>query len=392
MSKDIGNSLAGILVARTFSVRGITMTYALDRRGAAWKKYTEDEVFRVLFGTSVRVVGAESFHDLPAGADFLVVTLSASGPPNLEQEVCRSGIPAYGLEEVLGGRHNPGWELSEPKPIALLRRVFTVLPTSEDGPAVTVVGPPQLERYRGVDVAALGRQAREKLGISLDTPLVYYIGHPEPENPHALSRVGEALSRLPQKDVVLVVSRHSRDKEIPDNGPAHRHTLRHIQKRVGIRVIENSLGHKDLPEDHPEAIPREFCPENFATYQELVCACRSCGVIVTGFATDGTVVAPHLGVPSVLYLDCENYLFGGLLRREKCCDRLPLPLIPQVATVEALVHKLNYCLTDYGGRRERYCATLREKFPFPERDPADKIADLVLQDLGEANAAASISS
>ena len=394
VSKDLGNARAGSAVAqalrRRLSHTELALTYALDVRGAAWDAVASGRETG-FSGVPLRHWGETSGEcsKYVADADAIMVTLSASGAPNLEFDITRLaytlGKPVYGIEEMLGGRHNPGWEAGEPAPIRCLRRLFTTLPTDEDDASVTVVGPPQLERYRGVDVPLIGLLAREKLGLAVDAPLVYYIGHPEPENPHALSRVGQALAKFRREDLVLVVSRHGRERTnpIPDNSAAHRHTLRHIRNRVGIRVIENSLDHKDFPEDHPEAIPAEFRPVTFVTYQELVCACAHRGVTVTGFATDGLIIPPYLGVPSLFYLDREDYLFGGLLWREKRFDRLPLPLIPQVATVDQLFQKLHYFLADGSGRCERYCATLREKFPFPERDPAEAIVDVVLRDLAE---------
>lgn len=394
VSKDKGNALAGATVAREFHIRVHDVTYMLDRQGAAWQQYQTDEVFRSLFG-GLRIIHSGEAPAYVEKADVIFVTLSASGTPSEEMEACRiaqvTTKPCYGLEEVLGGRHNPGWEEGEDPPIRTLKRLFTVMRTDEDSAyPVCVVGPPQLERYRGVNIEAVGREARQKLGLTPDTPLIYYSGQPEPENPHVLSRVGEAISRVLMSrpsirdNPVLVVSRHSRErtKLVPDNAAAHRHALRHIRDRVGICVIENSLDHKDLPADHPEAISGEFRPREFATYQEIVCACKRRGVIVTGFGGDGAVVAPHLGVPSVLYLDRSEYLFGGLLRREKNMLRLPIPVVPQVPTVSELAGWLNVVLYDESGELATSLRQgLEREFPFPEKDPSELIADIVLDDL-----------
>lgn len=392
VSKDKGNVLAGATVAREFHILVHDVTYVLDQQGAAWQQYQTDEVFRSLFG-GFRIVHSDGAPAYVEESDVILVTLSASGTPNEEMEACRIAKvykkPCYGIEEMIGGRHNPGWEEGDNPPIRKLKRLFTVMPTDEDSRyPVTVVGPPQLERYRGVDVEAVGAEARRKLDIPAETLLVYYSGQPEPENPHVLSRVGEALASLREDipNLTLVVSRHSRElvKPFPDNSAAHRHALRHIRNRVGIRVIENSLDHKDLPPDDPEAIPAEFRPPEFVTYQELVCACKRYGVIVTGFGTDGVVVAPHLGIPSILYLDSVHYLFGGLLEREKRMSRLPLPVIPQVTTVEALLHELRRLFVP--GAVAEWAVTCSEHYPFPVSNPAERIVDTVLRDLGHTKA------
>lgn len=395
VSKDKGNALAGVQVAKEVAKRGVTITYQLS--GTALHSYKEDEGFRAQFRAfEIR----DQVWDPPmqdsrnASFDFAFVTLSASGRPNGEIDTVFAAndalSPVYGLEEVVGGRHNPGWEDESPSPVMLLNRLFTALPTDEDAkyPNVTVVGPPQLNRYRNADIDALGAQARQNLGIPEDCPLIYYSGQPEPENPHVLSRLGEALACLRRggalQDVCLVVSRHARErsKTVPDNGIAHRHALRLIRDRVGIRVFENSLEHVDLPAAGPEGIPWEFRPPEFSSYQELVCACKRNGVVVTGFGNDDQVVAPHLGIPSILYLDRVDYLFGGLLKREKKLSRLPVPIVPQVTSVESLAAQLERFLLD-PVRRRAHCQLLTQTFPFPQTDPAEKIAELILEDLSK---------
>lgn len=411
VSKDQGNARAGADVARAFVQRGWEAVYVLDKRGAAWRAYgAGSDLEEMLQGT--QVVGAESpaeWLDHYNRANVVLVTLSASGAPNLElNAVGESRLlgrqkPVYGLEEVIGGRNNPGWEKGNYERVRALRRLFTALPTNEDHlfPNVTVTGPPQLSRYRGVDLDELGRKARLKLEIPLDQPIVYFSGQPEPENPHVLSRLGEALAsirHLIPAGTVLVVSRHGRELDRgrdrsgneyvtgrhPDNAAAHRHALRHIRDRVRIRAVENSLDHKDLPDGHEEAIPQEFQPAQFATYQELVCACKDSGAVVTGFGADGMIVAPHLGVPSILYLDLRGYLFGGLLYREKKMNRLPLPVVPQVPQVPDLAGWLEMFLSAQayqGALRAEHVEALKKTFAFPEQDPAEKIVDIVLKDL-----------
>lgn len=389
VSKDRGNAEAGLVVAREFVKRGCGVNYFLDSRGAAWAAFQSDWAFRGTFsGVSViETSNAEVLSGYPE--DVVLVTLSASGVPNLELEVCGASCvwhsPLYGLEETIGGRGNPGWSDSKPPLLQRLKRLFSVMPTNDlCGCPVTVIGSPQLERYRGVGFKILGAAAYEKLQLSLSAPLVYYIGQPDEANPHVLSRLGEALHRLRPvlPECALVVSRHDRDKGIPDNGAAHRHALRYIQQMCGMRVIENSLDHRHLPSENADAIPPEFRPSEFASYQELVCACDRRGVIVTGFATDGVLIAPHLGIPSILYLDEGEFLFGGLLRREKQMSRLPLRVVPQVGSVDELHHQLLYLL-DFrkDGRRQHYCEDLQEVYPFPKKNPAAAIAEHVLRDL-----------
>lgn len=403
VSKDLGNAKAGAAVAQAFHRRGVRVEYRLDTHGAAWKSYGEKTgLDRDLDGLLVADTSGPPEELYPGPWDAAFVTLSASGIPSAELELaCLTGagrLPLYGIEEMIGGRHNPGWEDGDDPPIRKLRRLFTIMPTREDHAyPVSVVGPPQLERYRGLNIEAVGAAARRKLRIPDGRALVYYSGQPAPENPHVLSRVGEALAEAldvsdvsTRPEVTLVVSRHSRDKGIPCNSEAHRHALRHIECRLGVRVIENSLDHRELPMNDREAIPSHFLPLEFCSYQELVCACAANGVIVTGFATDGVVVAPHLGIPSILHLDRHGYLFGGLLRREKRMERLPIPCVPQVATVEDLAEYLQTFIGVTGEDREaraECCETLRHRFPFPDRDPAEMIVDIVMQDVAEGVAA-----
>ncbi|MDP3685857.1 MAG: hypothetical protein Q8R32_03420, partial [bacterium] len=259
-------------------------------------------------------------------------------------------------------------------------------PTDEDDqfPNVMLVGPPQLDAYRGKDWDAMGAQARKKLGIPSHAPIVYYAGHPEPESPAVLYDLGRAISRLRSysgspAETVLVVARHGREltKPVPDNSAVHRHALRLIARNTGIRVIENSLGHMNLPPDHPDAIPPEFRPPEFATYQELVCACRSNGVVITGFGTDG-FLAGFLGVPAVLYL--SPFLLGALAKREKGVWSFPLPLVPQPNSAEGLADTICMWLLDSAQRSERI-PWLQEVYPFPGRSPADRIAETILSDV-----------
>lgn len=382
--KDAGNAKAGAAVAQAAQARGIAVDYLLDDRGAARQAFDQDAGFRTAFhGRHVLR------SDGPiAPYNFVFVTLSAAGGPNLEQDsaarAARSGLPVYGYEEVPGGRNNPGWGEGEPAPVQQLRRLFTTVPTDADEhyPNVTVVGFSGLEWYRGKDIPAIGRATREKLGIPHGVPLVFYTGHPEPENPFALLEVGDELLALDTPGTVLVVARHGREltAPIPGNGAAHGRVLRHLA-RHGLRVIEHSLAHRDLPASHPDAIPPEFRPPVFISLQELLCTCAEEGVVVTGFGTDGALVAPFLGIPSILYL--ADDLFGAVLRREKKLSRWPLPGVLQATTERDLRVYLRSVFAP--GMRFAHIQDLRTLFHFPEKPAGALMVDTIIADLRKSS-------
>lgn len=386
VSKDAGNFKTGECVAQALRARGAGVVYGLDACGAVWQGYDQHSVVVHSFRP---LTGPKSIDASVRGADAVVVTLSASGLPNAEIAAVRAakrlGKPVYGVEDVPRGRHNPGWQDDTPPPVRELSRLFTVMRTDEDDEyvGVTVVGPTQLKSYRDVDVDAVGRVARHKLRIPEDTPLVWFSGHPAPESPHALLQVGWALAQFPDPKPVLIVSRHSRDKGIPDNGVVHRHVLRLIQSNAGVRVIENSRDHEIISEGHPDAVPAEFRSHCSLEYSELVCACKQRGVVVTGFGTDGLIVAPHLHIPSILFLDgCEEprrpFLLGRLAVQEKGTRTFPLRVVCHCSHTDALVKELTSLLYDEDARR-LHCMALAGQYSFPQQDPAELIADIILE-------------
>lgn len=385
VSKDQRDAEAGLAVASKFLERGCTVELILDSRGTAWAAFQTDQAFQEKCA-GMLVVGTTSTNVPPArAADAFLITLSASGAPNLELDFCLLGtdVPKYGIEEMIDGRHNPGWGDRNPSPLKNLVCLFVAVPTNKGYPAcpVVVVGPPQLEQFRGIKVQSLRAAAHANLELPLGTPLVYYIGQPSTANPHVLSRLAEAIHRLRLlvPEVALVVSRHRADRDIPDNGATHRHVLCHLQATSGTRIFENSWYHDDLPVEHPDAIPPEFRPTELSSYRELMCACWGGGVIVTGVATDGVIVAPYLGIPLVLYRDEVQFLSSG--PREKRMSRLTLSYtIPQVGSVDELFQSLLYFLGPTEDRRRRYCEDLLWTFPFPGKDPAEAIVERVLND------------
>ncbi len=387
VSKDIGNVVnGGAPVARVFQQRGHEVGYVLDADGRAWMSYNESSTTQIqlaLHGLSARSSLGGALRATIASADAVLVTLSGSGPPNAECDATavalELGKPVYGIEEMFGGRRVPGFEDLARR----FKRLFTIIPMDDDGEyPVCVVGPLGAERYRDVPVAIMGAQARCKLGLSLSTPLVYWTGHPRPESPHVLSRVCEAVVALRQRvlEITLVVARHSRDKDIPYNSAVHRSCLVLASAR-GVRVIENSLDHKDFSADHEEGILEQFRPVEFATYKELLCACVDHGVIVSGFGTDAAVIAPYLGVPSVLFIDEHRFLLGRALQEEKKIERLPLASLRQVSTVEQLVALFADLLVKLHLRQE-HCGVLQRLCPLPERNPAELVVETVLKDVG----------
>lgn len=390
VSKDIGNVVnGGAPVAQVFQKRGHAVTYVLDAGGKAGESYLKGtgsvatNVYQALNGLSVSGIPASGLylsHSDIDKADAVLVTLSGSGVPNVECDAIKIALQlgklVYGIEDMFGGRYNPGFEDLRHNVL----RLFTIIPMPDDDAfPVRVVGPLAVERYRGVSVGDLGARARQKLGLSPDTAVVYWTGHPRPESPHALSRLCEAVVAL-RIPVTLVVARHSRDRAIPYNSAAHRSCLL-LAAGCGVQVLENSLDHRDLSASDTDAILEQFRPPDFATYQELLCACADRGVIVSGFGTDAAVVAPYLKIPSVLFIDENSFLLGRALREEKRIEHLPLAYLRERSTVEGLCELFADLLTS-PTLRQQHCLALHAVCPFPECNPAELIADIVMRDAG----------
>lgn len=387
VSKDVGNVVnGGAPVAQVFQKRGHAVKYVLDANGKAAESYFSGatNVSHALNGLLVECIDSSDYYLLRGTidkVDVVLVTLSGSGVPDVECDAIKFALQlgklVYGIEEMFGGRYNPGFE-DLPQNVL---RLFTTIPMPDDDAfPVRVVGPLAVERYRDVPVGDLGARARQKLGLSPDTAVVYWTGHPRPESPHALSRLCEAVVALRPILVTLVVARHSRDRAIPYNSAAHRSCLL-LAAGCGVQVLENSLDHRDLPASDTDAILEQFRPPDFATYQELLCACADRGVIVSGFGTDAAVVAPYLKIPSVLFIDESGFLLGRALREEKRIEHLPLAHLRQRSTVKELSALFADLLTS-PTLRQQHCLALRAACPFPECNPAELIADIVTGDAG----------
>jgi hypothetical protein len=358
VSNHIGNFLAGYEVVKMLRQRGHEVRCLLDPHGTAWAAHQarKIKIDGVFFATAATAA---------VECDVVLTTISPAGEDNLEikvtQEAVRIGKRVCALEEVPYGWRNPGgWA-------EVLKRVHCLLspmPVRRPIPLcqTKIVGPLAVERYRNVDLAVLGQQARQKMGITSTAKVVWYIAHPEAESPPALYQLGEALSECDLMDIgelVLIVTRHGREKvkPVPDNHEAHRHALRFIGDRLDIQVIDNSPDY-----------------DGSASHQELMGACSTNGVIVTGFATDGLVVAPHLAIPSILFL--QRFTLGQVLKREKRVTEFPLEVIHQPETVNFLQGSLSDALCQ-PDRRQAWIDELRDKYPFPAVSPAEKAADII---------------
>lgn len=384
VSKDVGTTKFALPVAHALVNAGCRVTYLLDNTGAAWHEFQkEGALTKQLF----EGMDVDSRHPRwiaePMFYTSVVVTLSVGD--GLEQRAVEGAHrfckPVFGLEDFILGRYNPGWD-GVPK---TFKRLFTIMPTTHDQAyPVKVVGPVQVMRYAGSCLNHIAVSVAMDMGLPPGTErIIVFFGHPNPESPAALFQVGEALQWLPsvRKGLTLIVARHGRERTapVPDNAAAYRHVMRLLKSRFGdtVTILDNSPDYADLPPNDPQAIAPEFRPKTVVGYQELVALCSLNGVGVGGFATDPTVVMPHLGLPSLLLL--HPLTFGALLLAEKNVTSLPLSLPQQFTRVDEFAAALEVLLTNRQLRQHCY-DLLGEAFPFP-RDPVGMIQDTLFADL-----------
>lgn len=387
VAKDLGNGLCVRQVAQRLASRNVSATFLLDRHGTASGLGSAQASERGLLSYFV-ALEKEPSANVVKSADFVMISPSASGSPNIEQDAFNlavaQGVPVFILEDFPGGRNNPGWDAKQL--LTECKRLFAVmrLPGS-DNEKVEVVGAWQAELYRNLDIKQCGLRAREKLGIDQAESIVWYSGHPDSANPIVVAHIAQAIARIgtSQRPIVFVVSRHGREIGLGSNdmAAAHRHIMRTIAQNAAgrFRVLENSVGHKELPLDNPFAVLPEFRPPSWVSYQELMCACSVNGIVVTGFGTDGAIVAPALRIPSVQYLDRDNFLLSHLLLKEKHMQ-VPAFAIWRAEDICSLAGRINDLL--FGGPSiQTYRCWCEKDWPSPERNPLDVIADTIVGDL-----------
>jgi hypothetical protein len=107
-----GNVVNGLVpVAKEFVRQGHEVLVILPDGHSAAGNYQRQESLRVLLAD----IPVKIETRVPAAilADAIVLALSPVIGKNLEIGLLKAandqGIPAYGLEEVISGRHNPGW-------------------------------------------------------------------------------------------------------------------------------------------------------------------------------------------------------------------------------------------------------------------------------------------
>ena len=385
---DLGNLIhAANPVMEQLIAMGATVNCYLDSTGTAI------EGSRVA-GVEYMTGSADSGDAIriTAGSEKILVALSA-GARQLEQKVAHMATtmakPTFGVEEMLLGRNNPGWN-DQARLVHKLRTLFTSMPTEYDSlfNNIQVVGPIAVEWYRDQSVDAINREARRRLGVPEElgeeasvrenTCFIVVSFSPDIVSPHALYEVGQALIRLKNEsalseDTQLLLCRHHRELRdpLPGNEIFYLACLEEIEENGRIDVFDHSPGATD-------GLSLWGLDRPILTHQELLCITANNGVYLTFFGTDGVMVAPHLanqGIVSIAYLD--PMLGGAVLHREKGIERLPLEELWQSTNSTALYQHLLYALDDKP-TREKHCQRLAELYPFPEANPARKIAEAIL--------------
>lgn len=393
-SKDDGNCGNGAIpIAQALRKLGHEISFHLDHAGsAAASLTTQGWLSKKLWGYFCSVIASSwpvenialiFTHFIPQKPDAILVTLSASGEPNIElmavQVAHELKIPVFGIEEVPGGRHNPGWEHVAPS----LTRLITVMKQQDDSdyPVMTFAPFHLMERYGNVDFVSEANRAREKLSISEDVVVLWMILHPNQESPAALldfAHVACLYSDPKNRPGIAIVTRHRREllSPIPCNAEGYRYAMTYLATR-GVRVIDNSpeFAQQDVPLGY--GILYDMQPASFATYTELLALCREQGIIMTGFASAGLIDAPYLNVPSILYTDL--FTFGGLGLREKSRAYLPDDAMLRNASSRVeLQNKLEFFLPNRASRSV-HLQDLKQYYPWPLEDPADLAARAIIK-------------
>lgn len=389
VSRDIGNTLALVPVADELQARGFDAIFVLDADGDVARSLaaTDGVIAKALKSRDVLTLPAESSPDtirLTEQADFILTALSASGDkskPTLEQNFVQEALifekPVYGIEEVVGGRHNPGWT----DLYYHLTALFSALPLPNDHPNVVPVGPMSLKPYRTEPLPELAARGRKKLAMRPHERLIVWQSLPHPEEHLMLLSFWEQLEELKTdlSPFVVAIVRHSRTlkQPIPAFWRNYRLVLRHIVANSTFRLIDASPDYCDLNALHPAAVLPNTRPVACPTMPELVTATASTGVLVGSFNTDVQIVAPYLAyqdVVSIAYLHPD--LGGRALAREKGITRLPQPVLWQASSPEQLRDQLRSALFD-APARSAHQQQLVEAYPWPQKPAAEVIADFI---------------
>lgn len=387
-----GNALAVAAVLRELYGRGVDVMMLLQEGLSAAVHYNQGgplvdqlDAFPVFIEEP-----SDKVAELVQGFDAVVTAMSPVPRNNLEitvlLESVRNDVPVYGVEEVVGGRNNPGWR----DYVFELNRLFAAMPEEEFRACPeSVVGSSALERWRNVSVVDLNVSARAKLGIG-DEPVIYFFPAPERESPTALHILGSSLASVIEEfetygvsKPVLILNRHRRElsSPVPLNGSGYRSGLKYISEVVGLKVFDNSPEYFGLPTADERSIVSEFMPPQFLNYQEMLAVTANTGLAITFFGTDGLMVAPYLanqGILSVLWLDPT--LGGRVLQREKQVSRYNLPEVLEVyGGAEALAHIWRIYLIE--DERDFLQKSLVELYSFPPQSASVLTAEHILQDL-----------
>ena len=386
-----GNAINGIApVAQELKRRGHEVLILLQQHRTAALNFSQGErLAEVLRGMKVQIDAAVPEELLTM--DAVILATSTPLGENLEittlREARQRNIPAYAVEEVVGGRHNPSWR----DHLSWLTALFAPLPEAgfKDCPEV-VVGPTVLSRWRSVSVESLAAQARVKLELTNDQPVIYFFPSPSREAPAALHILGRVLAhmreqgRLPSQTVFLL-NRHRREMtetaRVPGNAGGFHSGLHYIAEVAGLKVFDNSSEYDTLPPSDQRKPLSCFRPPNFLDYMEMLAITANNGAALTFYGTDAQMVAPYLAVAGlfpILWLDPQ--LGGRMLQQEKQMAKFNLPHLAQPTTDQELITQLSIACA---GANERYecCQEMARMYQFPKHEPAVLIVDAILKQL-----------
>lgn len=382
----VGQTRAAIPVARKLVKRGHAVRFIVDGQGpAAASLQQENSALGQAFAEvgivptidhSQTLVGLRS---LVKEADAVLVTMSPGEKGNVEMALVQKAkeyeTKVYGYAEVPCGHHAPLWISGELSYLNRLDGIFAAKVTIDlrqrFGERAWEVGP-RLDHLTSINVAEVGLKTKSDLVSDPSIPWVWYCGAPYVETIRVLADLIGTLVRFndqrPSNTVPfrLVVSRHARDKAVPDLTEAYWHLMGYAVTS-GLVVYENSADHTEGQYTSP------FSAHPPACYRDLLCACRYNGVVVTLHGTDG-FYAPYIGVPSILC--CASRFYDPEMMREKGVQEFPLVngCPPQVGSHIELEDWLGLFLLDPAAR-ERYVKQCAALYPLPERSAAEIIAD-----------------
>lgn len=208
---------------------------------------------------------------------------------------------------------------------------------------------------------------KEKLGLKVNDPFIWYYGGPYIEAGIMLAILARDVYRLHTKvpslsALSIVFSRHVRDKV--DSAAMDEYVRAcSIAAQLGVHVIENSA-------DHVSQETTVFQRTDIVPYNLLLEACSANGIVVTGHGTDGMVKAPRLDIPSILLVGST---LNPHIKNEKDCEVLPLPpnCPVQVTDHRDMEGHLHQLLTS----RNDYIDLCRKSYPRQLKSPARMIVE-----------------